>query len=129
MISVNVKKKTPCPISSPKIKKALKSFLEERGIVSDSEISVAIVDEKEMKIIAKKYLKEFGKPAHNVLSFVDSEVKKFINPPDGKIYLGEIVICYPVLKKEAKKQEKLIDDRAIELIEHGALHLLGIHHN
>ena len=129
MISIDVKKKISCPISSPKVKKSLRTFLMKKGIVSDSVISVAIVDEKDMKLIAKKYLKEVGKPAHNVLSFVDSEVKKFAEPPDGKIHLGEIVICYPVLEKEAKSQGKLIDEKAIELVEHSALHLLGIHHN
>ena len=29
---------------------------------------------------------------------------------------------------EAKKENKLIEEKALELIEHGAMHLLGIHH-
>jgi ssRNA-specific RNase YbeY (16S rRNA maturation enzyme) len=30
--------------------------------------------------------------------------------------------------KQAKDENKLIEDKVWELVEHGALHLLGIHH-
>ena len=42
--------------------------------------------------------------------------------------MGEIVICYPKVLEEAKLEGKLIDQKAYELVEHGALHLLGFHH-
>ena len=38
------------------------------------------------------------------------------------------VISYPVVIKEASVEEKLVDDKVDELIEHGMLHLLGINH-
>jgi ssRNA-specific RNase YbeY (16S rRNA maturation enzyme) len=53
---------------------------------------------------------------------------KFVSAPDSIIHLGDIIICYPKVVSEANSEGKLIDDKAIELIEHGALHLLGIHH-
>ena len=80
-----------------------------------------------MMQVGNKYLKD--KKLHNVLSFVPSEVKGgFVYPPDGKIHLGEIIVCYPQAVREAGEENVLIDDRVYELIEHGALHLLGIHH-
>jgi ssRNA-specific RNase YbeY (16S rRNA maturation enzyme) len=64
-----------------------------------------------------------------VLSFVTGEAKgSFLYPPGGKIQLGEIVICYPLAVKEAVAENVLIDERIYELAEHGALHLMGIHH-
>ncbi|KKT66055.1 MAG: hypothetical protein UW61_C0032G0006 [Candidatus Curtissbacteria bacterium GW2011_GWC1_44_33] len=115
MIKVNVKKQSNYPISSTKIRKNLKDFLASHGIVSDAEVSVALVGENKMLEIGKKYLKD--KSLHNVLSFTADEIdSKFVFPPDGVIHLGEIIVCYPVAFEEAK------------LIEHGALHLLGIHH-
>jgi len=127
MIKVNVKKQSNYPISSTKIRKNLKDFLASHGIVSDAEVSVALVGENKMLEIGKKYLKD--KSLHNVLSFTADEIdSKFVFPPDGVIHLGEIIVCYPVAFEEAKKEGKLIEEKVMELIEHGALHLLGIHH-
>ena len=126
MISVLVSKSGNYPVSGPKLKKALKAYLEKNGIVSDAQVSVCIVGEKRMKEISRKYLND--KKLHNVLSFTTEETdKKFIYPPD-KIYLGEIIICYPKVLEEAKREKKLIDEKAIELLLHGCEHLLGKHH-
>ncbi len=127
MIKVKVSKQSNFPIKSSLIKKRLKELLIKKGIVSDCLVSVAVVGESKMLEIGKKYLKD--KSLHNVLSFTESELKgNFVYPPDGKIYLGEIIICYPKVVEEAEMENKLIDDKACELVEHGALHLLGIHH-
>jgi probable rRNA maturation factor len=129
MIKVNVKKQSNFPVSSTKIKKNLKNFLASHGIVSDAEISVALVGENKMLEVGKKYLQD-DKSLHNVLSFTADEVdSKFVYPPDGVIRLGEIIVCYPKAFEEAKKESKLIEEKIMELIEHGALHLLGIHHD
>ena len=127
MIRVSVKKSSNYPVSIKKIKKSLSTLLEQRGIVSRAEASVALVGEKTMLDLAKKYLKD--NKVHSVLSFPASEVKKkFIYPADDVIRLGEIVVCYPKAVEEAKEEGKLIETKIEELIEHGALHLIGIHH-
>lgn len=136
MIKVLVSKQSNYPVSSVLIKNKLKKFLKDSKIVSDSEVSVALVSEQRMLELAKMYLKEVSTIPHNVLSFPSSEdggsrtksEDKFTFPPDGKIYLGEIVVCYPKAVEEAKREDKLIKDKVIELVEHGALHLIGIHH-
>lgn len=129
MIEVKVLKQSRYPVSSTKIKRSLKDFFKKQGIVSKAEVSVAIVGEKSMKNLGKKYLHEKGESVHNVLSFTSSETKgNFKEPPDGVIHLGEIILCYPVLVKEAQMEGKLIDEKAIELVCHGGLHLLGVHH-
>ena len=129
MIKVNVTKEANYPVSSPKLKAALRVFFTKKGIVSDSQVDVAVVGEEKMKTLGKKYLNEGGTP-HNVLSFVETEVKgDFVNPPDGVIRLGGIVLCFPVIREEAKREGKLIDEKAVELAEHAALHLLGEHHD
>ncbi|MGD0523231.1 MAG: rRNA maturation RNase YbeY [Candidatus Microgenomates bacterium] len=126
MITVLFTKQSNYPVSSPRIKSILKSFLAENGIVSDAEVSLALVGEAKMLDIGKKYLKD--KKLHNVLSFtVEEKGKNFIYPPD-KLYLGEIIVCYPKVVDEAKMENKRIENKVIELVEHGALHLLGVHH-
>jgi len=125
MIRVSVTKQSNYPVSSAPIKKKLADFLAKSGIVSDAEVSVAIVGEAKMMEVGK-YLKD--KKLHNVLSFTPTEVKGFVYPPDGTLHLGEIVVCYPVAVEESKEENVLIAERVYELIEHGAMHLLGIHH-
>lgn len=128
MIEVIVTKESNYPVSAPEIKKKLKSFLAKGGIVSDCVVSVTVVGEKEMLKLGKKYLQDLT--IHNVLSFSEPRPEgSFKYPPDGKIYLGEIVICYPKVLADAKYEGKLINQKAYELIEHGAKHLLGIHHD
>lgn len=127
MIKVNVSKQSNFPVKSSLIKKRLRDFLTKEGIVSDCVVSVAVVGESKMFEISKRHLKD--KVLHNVLSFTESELKgSFVYPPDGKIYLGEIIVCYPKVVEEAKEESVLIDERVSELVEHGALHLLGKHH-
>ncbi len=127
MIKVGIKKEGNYPVDSKKIKDFLEDFFSREGIVSDAEVSVAVVGRKKMLEIGKRYLDD--KNLHEVLSFVSSEEDlKFVYPPDGVVHLGEIIVCYPLIVEAAKKEGKLIDQKAIELVKHGAQHLLGIHH-
>ena len=59
--------------------------------------------------------------ATNVLTFAYGE------QPDGKIG-GDIVICVPVLQREAKEQHKKFLAHAAHLTLHGTLHALGYDH-
>ena len=63
----------------------------------------------------------------NVLSFPLSEGMPSYLPTDI-LRLGDIVISYPMVIKEASQQELMVDDRVDELVRHGMLHLLGLHH-
>lgn len=128
MIKVSVTKQSNYPVNSTVIKKRLSLFLQKQGIVSTAEVSIAIIGEKKMMEIGNKYLKD--KKLHNVLSFTPNETKaNFVFPPDGIIHLGEIVVCYPLAVKEAGEENVLTVERVCDLVEHGALHLLGIHHD
>lgn len=127
MIKVEVKKQSNYPISAKLIRDILKGFFTKEGIISDALVSVAIVGEKKMLELGGKYLKD--KILHGVLSFTEDELRgNFIYPPDGKIYLGEIIVCYPKVVEEAKKEGVLIDEKVKELILHSAEHLMGRHH-
>lgn len=133
MIKVYIKKQSGYPVSAVKLKKRLKKVLKKGGIVSNSVVSVYLVGEEKMIDISRKYLGD--ESLHNVLSFTETEVKempsgkdKFVYPPGEVIKLGEIVICYPEAVEEANEEGVLIEHRVCELLEHGAQHLLGIHH-
>jgi probable rRNA maturation factor len=61
--------------------------------------------------------------ATNVLSFGGAGTI-----PDGSIDLGELVICAPVVAREASAQGKAVPAHWAHLTVHGVLHLLGFDH-
>jgi probable rRNA maturation factor len=59
--------------------------------------------------------------ATNVLTFVYHEKK-------SPILLGDIVLCAPIVAREAREQGKTLDAHYAHLTLHGALHLAGMDH-
>ena len=43
-------------------------------------------------------------------------------------YLGDLVICMPVVEREASEQGKGIEEHCAHMVVHGILHLLGYDH-
>jgi probable rRNA maturation factor len=128
MIKVFVKKQGNFPVSSPKIKRSLSKFFLGQGIVSDADVNILIVGKNEMERLGGKYLSK-DEPIHNVLTFVANEAtNNFIDPPDEILHLGDIAVCFPIAVKEAGEDGVLVEEKVIELLTHGAYHLLGIHH-
>ncbi|MBL8521500.1 MAG: rRNA maturation RNase YbeY [Betaproteobacteria bacterium] len=59
--------------------------------------------------------------ATNVLTFVYHE-------PGAPELLGDLVLCAPVVAREARQQGKALADHYAHLTIHGALHLAGMDH-
>ncbi len=87
----------------------------------DSEIVIRIVDEDEMIQFNQRYRDKKG--ATNILSFP-------FEVPDGveSQLLGDLLVCAPVVEREAWQQNKKLEQHWAHLIIHGILHLLGYNH-
>ncbi len=48
--------------------------------------------------------------------------------PEGRVHLGELVICVPVVAREARVQGKTPAQHWAHMAVHGVLHLLGFDH-
>lgn len=127
MITVNVTKQGNFAVSAKKIKNTIQKVLTLNGIVSDAEVDIAIVGREKMDELNEKYYKD-EIYEHPIFTFPELLPDQFVFPPDGKLYLGQIVINYPMAVESAREKNKLIDEVACNLAEHGSLHLLGIHH-
>jgi len=112
-------------VNRKRIKKTVEDVLTKQNLTSPVEVSIAIVGDRKMRELSKKYKGE--DKTRNILSFSLSEGAPAVLPTD-KLRLGDIIISYPVVIQEAAKFEKMVDDRVAELVEHGLMHLLGIHH-
>jgi probable rRNA maturation factor len=127
MITVLISSESKYPISLATIKKELAAFINGHGITVPTEVSVSIVSEKTALEVSNRTLKDNA--VHDVLSFPENELRgDFVNPPDTPNQLGEIIVCYEMAVEEAKEEEMSIERKIIELVNHGALHLLGFHH-
>ncbi len=85
------------------------------------EQTIRIVDETESQALNKTY-RHRDKPT-NVLSF----------PADASEYLdysclGDLVICAPIVEREAREQDKTLEAHWAHLVVHGMLHLQGYDH-
>lgn len=112
-------------VNRKRIRTALSGLLVEQGINSPVEVSVAIVGDRKMRELSKKYKGE--DKTRNILSFSLTEGESMTAPTDI-LRLGDIVISYPKVIDEAVRDEVLVDDKMDELVIHGMSHLLGIHH-
>lgn len=112
-------------VNRKRIRSTVKKILTGRGMTSAVEVSIAIVGDRKMRELSRKYKKD--DKTRNILSFPINEGQNMILPTD-KMRLGDIIISYPEVVRESAKNEWLIDDRMDLLVEHGLMHLLGLHH-
>jgi probable rRNA maturation factor len=84
-------------------------------------LSVRIVGKARSRSLNARY-RHKDQPT-NVLSFAGVG-----DAPDGRHYLGELVICAPVVATEARAQGKSLRAHWAHMTVHGVLHLLGFDH-
>ena len=87
----------------------------------NAEIVIRVVDEKESADLNGQFRGKHGPT--NVLSF------PFQAPPGmATDILGDILICAPVVEREAKEQGKSLHAHWAHMVIHGVLHLQGYDH-
>lgn len=92
------------------------------GRMPCAEVTVRIVDEIEIEQLNQQYRHKEGPT--NVLSFpFEADVSMEIP------LLGDIVICAPVVAREAVEQHKDLLSHWAHMLVHGTLHLLGFDHH
>ena len=87
----------------------------------NAEIVIRVVDEEESAALNGQYRGKAGPT--NVLSF------PFQAPPGMKTeILGDLLICAPVVVREAEEQGKSLPAHWAHMVVHGVLHLQGYDH-
>ena len=90
----------------------------------NAEVAVRVVDAGEIQRLNRRYRQQ-DKPT-NVLSFPAGDIDGL--PADAGRTLGDVVICAPVVAREAAEQGKKLADHWAHMLVHGTLHLLGFDH-
>ena len=109
------------------IEKVISEALRYGGVNDNTEVSVTIVDNEEIRKINNKF-RNIDR-ATDVLSFPLIDFDNESLPDDGsKIYLGDIIISIERAKEQAKEYGHSIDREIGFLTAHSMLHLLGYDH-
>ena len=87
------------------------------ALLRDAELTVRIVGAEEGQALNRSYRhKDY---ATNVLTF------DYAQEP---VVLADLVLCAPVVEREAKEQGKTLEEHYAHLLVHGALHAQGYEH-
>lgn len=129
MISVLFQTESHFPVKKSVVTEAIDKALIGR-VTSKAEVSVTIVGDRRMQELNLSYRKLDA--TTDVLSFPQHDpsqpMRPFVDAPDGIMRLGDIVVSYPEAVREATEDNKLVDEKIVELVLHGLEHLLGNHH-
>lgn len=108
----------PAPASFARWVRAALASMRRRGLVS-----IRVVDEAEGRALHRDY-RQRDYPT-NVLAFPAEPLPKGVKGPR---LLGDLVLCAPVVAREARAQGKRAADHWAHLTVHGTLHLVGYDH-
>lgn len=104
-------------IYSRALQKGLKQFARQ-----NIEVNVIFVDEREILRVNKQYLNHHY--VTDVISF--NNTCPPVLPPGEPWGFGDIFVCYPVARKNAKTFGHTILQEMLMYVTHGALHLSGM---
>ncbi len=128
-MSISVDLQVVCRVDSIPQETEVRSWLEDAYQAGkpdahrQSDVSVRIVDEDESRTLNKQYRHQDN--ATNVLAFPAALVGL---PKHEHELLGDLVICGPLVEREAEEQGKSAAGHWGHLLVHGMLHLLGYDH-
>ena len=109
------------------IENVISEALKYEGVSDNTEISVTIVDNEEIRKINNKF-RNIDR-ATDVLSFPLIDFDNEDLPNDGsKIYLGDIIISIERAKEQANEYGHSLDREVGFLTAHSMLHFLGYDH-
>lgn len=91
------------------------------GGTRGASLGIRVVGAREGRRLNREY-RDRDAPT-NVLSFVAPAA------PGGVPFLGDLVICAPVVAREARQQGKPLAAHWAHMVVHGALHLQGLDHD
>ena len=95
------------------------------GRIREADLAIRVVGTKEGRALNRHYR---GRDyATNVLSF-PADLPQGLPPGVRMPLLGDLVLCAPVVAREARAQRKPLNAHYAHLTVHGALHLLGWDH-
>jgi probable rRNA maturation factor len=113
-----------CPDAAAIAGRAVEAALADAADPERFIVDVTLTDNAEQRRLNRTYR---GKDAPtNVLSFPQGASETA--HPDAPVLLGDVVLAFETVRREAAEQQKTLADHLSHLVVHGVLHLLGFDH-
>lgn len=90
------------------------------------EASIVLANDDLVHVLNREY-RDKDQPT-NVLTFASLDDEDQITPEGENLNLGDVILSYQTIEREAQEQGKFMLDHFKHLIVHGVLHLLGYDH-
>jgi len=138
MIQIIVNSDPRYPVNKLGIQATVLEVLKQHRVHGNIEIGVSVMGDRKMHEINKKFRGQ-DSPA-NILTFaMEDPVSSFnlqhirnvgfFKAPDKVLRLGDILISWNQIIKDAAIEGVSVEEELRFLVEHGTRHLLGIHHD
>ncbi|MBI2595475.1 rRNA maturation RNase YbeY [Candidatus Daviesbacteria bacterium] len=138
MVNIIISSDPRYPVNKLAIQTCIIGLLRRHRIIGNIEIGVTVIGDRKMHSINRSY--RGIDSTTNILSFAledpisTSQLQHiprvgFVKSPDKVLRLGDILISYPELLKDASLEGVSVEEQMLFLVEHGTKHLLGIHHD
>ena len=114
---IEVKKDPRYRVNTRRLKKSAQEILEEYGFLPKSRLEIVLVGKRKAKELNQRYRKMLYTP--EVLTFPYQE-----KIPNGEVFLGEIVICFPLAREKATLENQRLEEAVDDLLRHGVKNLL-----
>lgn len=124
-----------CPDCETVIEKAIQAVFLHAPVAQDMlkrnvmpEISVVLANDDLVRTLNRDY-RDKDKPT-NVLSFAMLDTEQGWETPgeEGPCALGDLVLAFETVEREAAEENKSFESHFLHLVIHGTLHLLGYDH-
>lgn len=136
MVNVLISSDPKYPVNTLAIQATVLDVINHHNVNGNLEVSVSIVSDNKMHEVNRTF--RGIDSTTNILSFAleDSFATNqlqhiprvgFVKTPDKVVRLGDILISYPQVEKDAKDEGVTVDEELRFLVEHGMKHLLGHH--
>lgn len=116
-MKILIKKDPRYSLDLREIRQITRRILAEYDLPKNLELSLNLVGKRKAKSLNEDYRNKDYVP--KVLSFPMNE-----KTPEGKFVLGDIVICFPLAREEARKRQRLVNEIIEELLIHGVENLI-----
>jgi len=114
------------PKVEKKVRQAALAVLERVGGMDGAEVAVRLTHDEEVQSLNLHY-RGIDRPT-NILSFAMMDDPDDIEFPEAPLLLGDLVLAFETVVREAEMQGKTFEDHLTHLVVHGMLHLLGYDH-
>jgi len=120
VITVDIKANAGYCFNRRLLKRKINQYLIDQELVN-VELSLAVVGRRKMRQLNRDY-RDFD-DVSDVLAFSQEGGNR---TPEGKLILGDIVVCYSRAQEESISYQEAIDEAIWDFVEHGLNRLLKI---